>query len=165
MPRDVFLEAVLREAVLLKWTCERMFCWRRRLRGHMMYGKSVRRALRRVRGHSCITLYLATLCWSSLVVTLWIETWQRTSRGVLAASANLCRFGGALWFLLDPAAATDSFGVGHWTDGVICVWCLLLDWNAGLLTVKTGNIPKNYFQGGPRGPCPADLWLVGYKGG
>ena len=53
------------------------------------------------------------LCWSSLVMTPWRKTHQRTSGGVLAASCHfrgLVLIGKASWFLLDP-------------DGTACVWC------------------------------------------
>jgi hypothetical protein len=105
---DVFLDAVFRGDVFLTQTRERVFCWSRSLRGHMMFAKSISRAptnRERILLPCCSLQRLTDLHFiernvpKRLLVVFWL---------VFVFSAGGCRFSRVLRFLLDQATAIDS---------------------------------------------------------
>lgn len=81
-------------------------------------------------------LHCAMLHWSSL----------RKEKGIkqlvvflliLATSTDLCQLGRTLQFLQDQAPI------------LIPVWCLLVDWAAGMLTTKSGIAPRELLLNNP----------------
>ena len=146
---DVFLEAVLWEDVLLKLTHERMFCWIRQTKEHMMLCWSgCLRGRVMLRKSINITPWiwevaLALLCHAML---LWphFSGLRRSSLHrekhikellmvfwlILAISLDSCKFCGALQLLLKRASATDSCSV------------FVSELTADILTTKMGTTSK-----------------------
>ena len=126
---DVFLEAVFQEGM-------RCFPENRHFRRHVMFRKNINGTPKIVRGHSCtgilchVSLVFTGLhllernCTKALPVVFWL---------ILATSTDLCWFSGALLFL--------------WIELLLLihVWCLLLNWTAGILTTKSRTALRNYF--------------------
>lgn len=114
------------------WTlsCKRMFCWSGCLRRCVMFGKSESRTPQTVKGRSCFATP-ATFCWSSFhrekcakecLMVFWLTLAGSADSDRLAEPCSFC----CIELLL-----------------LIHVWCLQLDWTAGVLT-RTGITPRNY---------------------
>ena len=72
---------------------------------------------------------------SPAVFTLQREMHRRTSRGIPASSGQFC------WLVLIWWSLRDFCWMGPLL--LVHVWCLLLNWTAGILTMKSGIAPKN----------------------
>ena len=129
----------------LKWSCERMFCWSRymrghvmfcwsiHLRGHIMFGKSISRIWQTVKGYS----YIATPCKASLVFTDFTHHAALGSSSLIFACCdfikrntpkNFSQYSSYFWWSFKVSARLSR--------------SLLLDWTADILIMKIGIAPK-----------------------
>ena len=130
--------------------CHVMFSGSYLVRGHMMFGKNINRIPQEVRGCFCIAMpckcsFFTGLHWSyffwCLLIFVGLHFIERN------APKNFLWYSSWFWPLLLSYVDSVEPCCFCWIKPaiLICVWCLLLNWTVGILTMKSKITPKNYF--------------------
>jgi len=97
----------------------------------------------------CPSLVLASYATQQFDGPHFVEILQRTSHSIPAESCHFC------WLVLIRQNLVVSAGLSccYWFP----VWWLLLDWTAGIWTMKSGIIPKELLLNRSTTPSPINL--------
>lgn len=132
---------------------ERMFCWIRHFRRHLMFRKSISRP------HKQWKYYLALLHFYNTLL-VFAGLWRSSLHKQTHVKEHLVLFQqilvtfNTLWFFLEHFCFCLIEALL-----LILVCCLLLDWTANILKRKCGIPLKNYFQTGLQSPFPINFLL------